>query len=257
MSHAPWSISKANVAKECSLRFHLRYIRKHPGEPVARSDGRIGTAVHVVQEKMIKGETYANAFRGAALNGDLTHKEILALMTFESAVQRFMTKLHALKEKVKILSVATEQQVAITKDLEPCDYWDKQAWLRGVIDLALLVERNGEASLMVIDHKSGQIKDLDGFMPQLNSYLVMGKAVYPQATRIQPAIHWLGAEEALQQPVVQWTPIRSTEEIAQEVAPSIINYITEAETAASSTPTPSVGWYCDFCEYRQLCPAAK
>jgi CRISPR/Cas system-associated exonuclease Cas4 (RecB family) len=251
----PWSTSKIDVARSCTLRFHLKYLKKVPGEAVERSDGRIGSAVHLVLEKMLKGEDYRTAFTHAALYSKITYKETLELKEFETAILRFMSKFEDLKTKTKVVDVHTEQQFAITRDLQACDYWDKDAWLRGVIDVAVHVERQGVPYLLVIDHKSGEIKDISNYKMQLFSYIVMGMAHFPEMGGIQPAIHWLKAEEVLQQKPVEWMAMTLADTIQTTVVPELRAHVEAAEVAAAETPKPSVGWYCEFCEYRKMCPA--
>ena len=251
----PWSTSKIDVAKSCTLRFHLKYLKKTPGEPVDRNDGRIGSAVHLILEKMLQGDDYKTAFTHAALYSNITYKETLLLKEFETSILRFVGKFDDLKEKSTIVSVTTEQQVAITEDLRPCDYWDKAAWLRGVIDLAVHVKRQDKTYLLVIDHKSGEIKDINNYKMQLFSYIVMGLAHYPDIDGVQPAIHWLRAEEALKQKPVEWMKMTLLDSIQSDVIPELRAYVLAAEEAAAQPPRPSLGWYCDFCEYRKMCPA--
>ena len=251
----PWSTSKIDVAKACTLRFHLKYIKKAPGEPVERNDGRIGSAGHLVLEKMLQGSDYKTAFTHAALYGNITYKEMLILKEFETSILRFMSKFTDLKTNSTVVSVHTEQQLAVTEDLTPCDYWDKSAWLRGVIDLAIHVERQGKRYLLVIDHKSGEIKDISNYKMQLFSYIAMGIAHYPDIGGIQPAIHWLKAEEALKQKPVEWMKMTLPDRIHSTVIPELQTHVKSAEDAAIQPPKPSVGWYCEFCEYRKMCPA--
>ena len=89
MSHAPWSISKANVAHECTYRFHLRYSKKVSGHRVENSAGRIGSAVHEILERMLKGGDFKLAFVASATK--LTRPEILELKTYETGIKRFLT----------------------------------------------------------------------------------------------------------------------------------------------------------------------
>lgn len=255
MKHTPWSISKADIATSCSLRYRLKYIAKNPGKPVERGDGRIGVAAHYILEHMIAGETYESAFRHAAIHNQLTYKEIIELKGMEPYIVRFLRKFTELKNKVTVEYVGTEVKLAIDKDNKSVDYWDASAVLRGIIDLAIIVVQNGKRLLLVVDHKSGTIKDISNYSMQLDSYLVMGRAKYENLDGVRSAIHWLQAEETLDQMPVQWEPVAQVETIDAVVAPRVHEYLSRAESAANAQPTSTRGWYCDFCEYKHLCPA--
>lgn len=46
-----------------------------------------------------------------------------------------------------------EEKLAIRRDMTPCDFWDKSAWLRGAIDVRLV--RSREA--LLVDWKAGRV----------------------------------------------------------------------------------------------------
>jgi CRISPR/Cas system-associated exonuclease Cas4 (RecB family) len=49
--------------------------------------------------------------------------------------------------------------------------------------------------------------------------------------------------------------MRSVEYIEEVTMPSILTYLQEAEDAGNSPATPTKGWYCAFCGYKDICPA--
>ena len=255
MKHQPWSISKADVAHACTFRFHLKYVSKRPEKAVESGDGRVGSGVHYILEKMVNGQSYADAFTHAAMHSSMTYKEILTMKSYESAVMRFLAKLEALKASADVLEIKTELKASVDTDFQPSEYWDANTLIRGIMDLAILVMRGGKKYLLIIDHKSGVIKDIEAYSMQLGSYLAMGRALFPDIEGVQSAIHWLKAEEALNEKVVEWGPMRSVDYIEEVTMPSILKYLQEAEDAGNAPATPTKGWYCNFCGYKDICPA--
>lgn len=267
MSFAPWSISKAQVAHTCGMRFDYTYVNRKPKRATANTAGRIGSAVHRVLELMVKGYSFEDAFRaavmhrqvGAELELGLTHKEMLELKSYRSSVHRFMEKFEAYKAQFEIEGVFVELKVAVDANLDLVENWfdNDTVYFRGIFDLAVLLRRNGQQYLVIIDHKSGDPKDITEYMDQLNAYLVMAVCLYPDLAGAQAAIHWLRAEEELEQPVVEWTPLRSRSYIDAQVVPWLHQYLSDAQVAAEASQAPTAGWYCEFCDFRHLCPLIK
>ena len=46
----------------------------------------------------------------------------------------------------------TEQQIALTRNLEPCGWWDKDAWCRGIIDVGV----KAKDTVLLADYKTGK-----------------------------------------------------------------------------------------------------
>ena len=47
-----------------------------------------------------------------------------------------------------------EYELGLTEDLQPCGFWDKDVWFRGIADLIILNEEDGIA--WVVDYKTGK-----------------------------------------------------------------------------------------------------
>lgn len=65
-------------------------------------------------------------------------------------------------------SVKVEQKLAITKDAQPCDYWAKDVWLRGKLDLTVI---EGERAYMG-DWKTGKSSYEDPFELEVGAVLL-------------------------------------------------------------------------------------
>jgi CRISPR/Cas system-associated exonuclease Cas4 (RecB family) len=77
-----------------------------------------------------------------------------------------------------------EQQMALTKDLKPCGWKDRDAWVRGIADLLILDDENMTA--WVVDWKTGSNKYPDRDQLRLMALLVF--AHYPHIRKVNAAL---------------------------------------------------------------------
>ena len=125
---APWSFSKLKAFETCPKQFyHEKVLKEYP----------------FVQTDAI---LYGNEFHKACENyiGDE-----------EPLPERFLYVKSALdtlndKRGVKLC----EKKLGITADLEPCGFYDKRVWFRGIADL-LIVDVVGNVA-WVVDYKTGK-----------------------------------------------------------------------------------------------------
>lgn len=95
--------------------------------------------------------------------GDDIHKKLEMYMEKggrlpkEAGIYKDMLKdIRQNRAKNKYEAISAEMQVAFNKDLKQVDWFDKDAWLRGIIDLYIL-ESNDKA--VIIDYKTGRRKN--------------------------------------------------------------------------------------------------
>lgn len=81
-------------------------------------------------------------------------------------------------------TVLVEQQLAITKDFEPCEWFGKNAWYRGIADV---VKITGQVAL-AIDWKTGKVVE-DGSQLALMAQCVF--AHHPEVQAIRTEFVWL------------------------------------------------------------------
>ena len=128
MSIAPWSFSKAKAFETCPKQFyHVNILKEYPFEETEAM--RYGTEFHKACEDYIDKE-----------------KPLPKKFGFIEPT------LEALKGKrgVKIC----EKKLGLTEDLEPCGFFDKKVWFRGIADLIIVDVLAGAA--WVIDYKTGK-----------------------------------------------------------------------------------------------------
>ena len=81
-------------------------------------------------------------------------------------------------------TVLVEQKLAITKELQPCEFFARDAWFRGVADVIKIV---GPVAL-VLDWKTGKVLD-DAVQLALTAQCVF--AHHPQVQKIRAEFVWL------------------------------------------------------------------
>lgn len=154
----PWSYSFLSTADNCPHqalhKFVLRDIEKV--ETKAQADG---IAVHEALARRITKKT--------PLSDPYAHLEGL-IRPFEQ---------HG-------LDMQAELKLGVKLDRSPCDFFDKNVWGRGVIDV---VAQKGENAL-IIDWKNGKQRE-DPFELKIQACLL--KAKYPELKLIEGFYFWL------------------------------------------------------------------
>lgn len=153
----PWSYSSLQSFETCPRRHYLTKITKVVVEPTtpALAGGR---AVHKAMEDGVNGKIIPAAYQG--------YKPIIERIRAASGQKQ------------------TERKWGLTKNLNQCDFFAKDAWVRGVLDLSIVRPKMA----IVIDYKTGKVKtDTD----QLKLFAAAGFAMYPFAETITTGYMWL------------------------------------------------------------------
>lgn len=148
MTHSFSSLSKW---RNCPRMFEAQYITKEFRDTGSEAT-RKGEIIHKELEEYVKGET-AKAPVSAPADG-------------------LHDILRALKERG--VPVDVEQELAVRQDLSPCGWWDKDAYLRGKLDVLV------DLSEMVLglDYKSGKRRNN---IFQASTYAILIHAHHPGA----------------------------------------------------------------------------
>ena len=154
----PWSFSSLNAYEQCPRRYNITRIQKLLKEPQTESTLH-GNEVHKALELGLKGEQV------------LPKK----YAQWEPLVQRIR------KAPGKKL---VEYKFALTKGFRATEFFAKDAWVRGVIDAAVL----GVKTATVLDWKTGKPKfDTD----QLKLFAGVTLAAYPYLESVNTGYVWL------------------------------------------------------------------
>ena len=128
MSIAPWSFSKIKSFEQCPKKFYHLKVAKDYKEPETEAM-LYGTAVHLAAEEYVR-------------DGKPLPPEYMYIKAPIDAL--------CAKQGEKIC----ELEMGLTADLEPCGFWDKNCWYRGIADLVILDRE--EKTAWVIDYKTGK-----------------------------------------------------------------------------------------------------
>jgi RecB family exonuclease len=88
-----------------------------------------------------------------------------------------------------------EHEMALTKDLKPCDFNDPNRWVRGIADLIIIDDENLTAK--VVDYKSGNNKYPD--REQLKLMALMIFAHYPHIRKVSGALLFVVKNDMVRQ----------------------------------------------------------
>jgi RecB family exonuclease len=159
------SFSRLNTFEICPAKFDYLYITKsvqdEPNEASAYGD-----RVHKTLELYGKGEL------------DTTNLTIEQAQT----IKRWGKMVSGLVARPG--DKYFEHRMCIGKDLQPLDWFDKQAYIRAIADLLIV---DGDTAYC-FDYKTGKVKDDDS---QLKLSAVMVMKCFPQVKRVKTAYIWL------------------------------------------------------------------
>ena len=260
LKYGPWSISKSNLAAQCTQKYYWKYLHKPKlKEPrVQDPRGRIGSAAHLLVELLLKGYEKNLAYKKAIVDNRLTTPEADLFLEYRENVDRFLDKLASYKEKYPVTDVIAEKRFGLTKDFKPTKFFSKNVFFRGVWDLVIKIEKENEKPVVVImDHKTGDAPNdeekSNKYDDQLQSYLVGAIYTFPEIKGAQIALNYLKDD------TVHWKPYMPREQIEDEIVPHFIELINKnAENLRpileGEDPVPTKGWHCTFCGFKSNCP---
>lgn len=246
IEHAPWSISKVGVADKCGLYYDFKYVQKIRVDD-STSATRVGSAAHAILEHMLKGaESIRHCHNKAVQEFSLTTNEQEELGALQDAIESFLRRFDRFRKKKGVKDLLIEERWAITRDFKPTAFFSDDAFMRGVVDVGAITE---SGTLAIIDHKTGKTQEMQYHLPQFNTYEVMGLSIFPDITGAQSAVHYVKTEE------IQWGKRHSAEEIRKNLYPWLIDYLARRTMKVSSVPSPTTGWWCNWCPYIEFCPS--
>jgi len=245
--HAPWSISKADTAKQCPHKFYLQYITKKKMDLPPNADALIGQAVHRAVEFALCGRPVDAAFKFAIEEFNLTSNEIERALALRPAAYNFLRKFNAYCTRHNANAPKMEQRFGIDFDGNPIEFFNNNGFLRGVIDLYMTFKGTNDA--IILDHKTGKYRALNYFKSQFNAYTLLLKAHLPELERIQTGINFL--KEDTIEFVKKLQDVRDVQPIFEDITKFLNEATVEAHKHSLVRPGPLCGW----CDYQRICPA--
>lgn len=144
--------------EQCSRKFYHLKVLKDVQESWGPEAG-VGIKVHKALEEYAKGT--------AALGPDFAeYKPIVDKFLLAPGTKHF------------------EYKFGLTQELQPCGFWDKDVWVRGGLDVAVVQQ----TTAIVADYKHGKRKqDLD----QLKLFAGAAFKLFPNVDTVKTAYVWL------------------------------------------------------------------
>ncbi len=205
-----------------------------------------------VRARRWHGEGDVRGYRpppGWTARADLTDEhELHRYDALTAGVAPFTERINRFRRQRRVLRQFVEYSLAVREDLSPTQFYSGDAFYRGVVDAAYLYD---DEHLAVVDHKTGRRVPGTSMRDQLEGYLVLSAAWWKSARTFWLGLHWV-AERA-----VEWSPPVAAAEIADRLAPSVLDNIEAAALAIDDGPRTTPGPWCDRCAYRSLCPASQ
>lgn len=252
LKHAPWSMSKADTAKNCPYKFHLKYVDKAKGITTT-SDAVIGSAVHKALEHYFNGIPLVTAFETAVKEYNLTTKEIESVYALYPNTANFVEKFSKYRIKNASIDPKIELKLGITVDGTPAKFFDNaNCFFRGAIDL-LLQFKSEIPSALVLDHKTGKAHPIEHFQTTLNAYILLAKvSAFPEMRRAIVALNFIKDNEIS----FSRTGWQQTTDIAPYLL-DLYRYLNDATKNAQNPEVTNRTPLCGWCEFQQNCPAHK
>lgn len=133
-----------------------------------------------------------------------------------------------------------ELQMAIDANGNPCDWFSKAVWFRGVVDVLV----DGGDVVTILDYKTGAVKP---DMTQLRTFAYMVHRHYPNAKRLKVAYVWLQHDDI--------TSSEFTVEQAIEGWKNIDARASDVDVAVETRVFPhKPGRLCKWCPAKKICP---
>ncbi len=158
MNKVVWSHSALKDYESCARKYHeVRVLKKYKFQETEAT--MYGTELHKAAEEYVRDD-----------------KELPPQFAF------IKDMLDALKRKPG--RKLCEYQMALTVDLKPCGWKDKETWVRGIADLLIIDDENLTA--WVVDYKTGSNKYPDREQLKLMALFVF--AHFPHIRKVNAAL---------------------------------------------------------------------
>ena len=120
----------------------------------------------------------------AIKHGNEVHKALELRLKDKVPLPEKYMQYESIAVKLDKPGVFTEQEIALTRNLVPCGWWDKTCWTRGKIDVGI---KNGDGVLLG-DYKTGKVKPESS---QLELFAAMKMSEDKTITRAKTMFIWL------------------------------------------------------------------
>lgn len=201
MTPLPWSHTALDDFVNCPRAFHAKRVIK--------------TIKEEKTEAMIWGEWVHKQFENRQAHNTPLPPEL-------AEHEEYMLRLENMSGEA-----FTERKIALNRKAEPCGFFDKDVWYRGVIDYTKIT---GNTAL-VVDYKTGKMHSK---YQQLKSFALSTFAMFPEVFRVDVRYYWTQTKQATGE---QYTRVMIPQ-LWQVFTPDLKQYV-EAFKTDTWQPRPS------------------
>jgi len=219
MSKFPMSYSRLSTFENCPQQFDYLYVTKNV-QVVESEAMAYGTRVHEALEMYAKSRDEKYLTRE-------TRK-------WKSLIDRLLEKKG---------THLYEYQMAVTPELEPCDWMAKDVWLRGIADVLVV---DGDTAYC-LDWKTGKVRDNP---TQLQLFACMVFLHFPEVKTVKTAFVWLKFDQ-----VTDMVYKRSMFDPMWRNLMQRFDYVQETIDLGVFEAKPS--GLCRWCAARDICPYGR
>jgi CRISPR/Cas system-associated exonuclease Cas4 (RecB family) len=250
ISLGAWSPSKASMLDECALKFHWSYVDKLKlsEEELHKTDDTaltLGSSAHKYAELLNSGRTKEEAEKESEEGVVLTTANKTKLRSMRKGVDSLQERIGKLKEQGYSWD-KSELRVSVDKLLNPVDFFSYSSALRGVVDRAIMMEKDGKKHIIAIDIKTGKPGAPASYSLQLESYGVLLHSTYPEISSVQPCLFFTDDNSL----VWHTRKIFKRDVCAENPVFQEINRLANAYTPQ---PEANKGAWCNWCQYKKVC----
>lgn len=254
-SLGPWSYSKYKSLKKCPFQFFLKYLLKVkvPENQLIQTDpvsANVGKAAHAVLEDIVLGKnldkTLSKVKQEYLDKGLLNSETWQKVEALEYNISRFKDRIHSFNLANPVKRILTETRMGVDRNWEQTGFFSGNVWIRGVIDLVLILE-SGDA--VILDHKTGGgAGGVKNYEEQLDWYkILLHKGIMP-VTGAQTGVHFIGEGEVV---MASYTPASDIEsKIRNSIEMSLEGAIEMLKDKGYFKHVR--GGYCKWCEFDNL-----
>ena len=245
-----WSPSKASMLDECALKFHRQYVDKLKlsEEELHKTDDTaltLGSSAHKYAELLNSGMPKQEAAKASEEGIILTTANKSRLDSMRKGVDNLHDRIEKLKSQGHEWDLS-EIRLSVDKDLSPVDFFNYKSALRGVVDRAIMMSKDGKKHIIAVDIKTGRPGDLKSYALQLESYGVLLHSTYPEISSVQPCLFFTDDNSLL------WHSRKIFKKDITQDNP-VFTEINKLADLYTPTPEPTKGSHCNWCQYKKIC----
>ena len=244
--YAPWSVSKADTAKQCPHKFWFNYVVKERNKAPVKFAAVKGRAGHKALEYALSGRPISKCVQFAAEEFKLTTSETEELSLLLPAMENFMQKFNHYCRKNEAKEILIEKELAVDFEGKKTGYWGKNCFIRGMADVIVMFK--GKPYALILDHKTGKVRDMKDYANQFAVYRMMLKAHYPHLQKIMVGVNWVQGDS------IELGKFIEVPELTPLVS-DVISFCNDSTNGVNNFEETRSSGLCGWCDFRYLCPA--